>query len=82
MSKNMDDLRAVIFDAIEKVKSGNMPVERAKALNELFGSLIGTAKVEVEYVKAIGAQKGSGFLDKKPEALPPGVTTIRRNQLT
>lgn len=79
--KGMDDLRKVIFDAIEGVKSGAVTVEKAKAMNALIESMIGTAKVEVEYMKATGAKNASGFLEKKPD-LPPGVTNIRQNRLT
>jgi len=77
--KNIDDLRELLFSAIEGVKAGTLDVERAKMIGDLSQVMVNSAKVEVEYAKSTG-QKGSGFLEKT-EDLPAGITGIRQHRL-
>lgn len=70
--KNIDDLRTLLFETIEAVKSGEMDIDRAKAISSLSQVMVNSAAVEAKHLQAIG-QKGSGFLEK-PEQLPPGIT--------
>lgn len=79
MSKNIADLRELLFETIEGVKSGNLDIDKAKVIGDLSQVMVNTAKIEVEYAKATG-QKGSDFLEK-PEALPPGITGIRQHRM-
>jgi hypothetical protein len=78
-SKNISDLRELLFAAIEGVKGGTLDIERAKVIGDLSQVMVNTAKVEVEYAKATGS-KGSGFLEE-PEPMPPGITGIRQHRL-
>jgi len=78
-NKNIADLRELLFQTIEGVKSGNLDIEKAKVIGDLSQVMVNTAKVEVEYAKATG-QKGSGFLEKQ-EDLPPGITGIRQHRM-
>lgn len=64
MSNKIEDLRKHLFDAIEAVKSG-MPVDKARAIAELAQVVINSAKVEVEFMKATRARKGTGFIEEK-----------------
>jgi hypothetical protein len=85
MSKRtIEDLRGVLFETIEAVKSGKMEIDRAKTISDLAQVMVNTAKAEVEYAKATGAT-GSTFLEMAPVdspdgALPPGIVgrTIHR----
>jgi len=77
--KNIDDLRDLLFSAIEGVKSGTLDVERARMIGDLSQVMVNSAKVEVEYAKATG-QKGSGFLEQAQE-LPNGITGIRQHRM-
>lgn len=77
--KNIADLRELLFEAIEGVKSGKLDIEKAKVIGDLSQVMVNTAKVEVEFAKATG-QKGSGFL-AAPEQLPPGITGITQHRL-
>jgi len=70
--KNIDDLRDLLFETIEGVKSGKLDIERAKMIGELSQVMVNSAKVEVQYAQATG-QKGSGFLEQQAE-LPSGIT--------
>lgn len=78
-TKNIADLRELLFSTIEGVKAGTVDVDRAKVIGDLSQVMVNTAKVEVEYAKATG-QKGTGFLEEA-EALPPGITGIRQHRM-
>lgn len=60
---------------MNKLNGGEISVEDAKAITGLAQAMIGTAKVEVEFIKAVGGiATGTGFIPlepKKPE-LPQG----------
>jgi hypothetical protein len=71
-NKTIEDLRAVLFDAIAGVKSGAIDIEKAKVISELSQVMVNSAKVEVDHAKVTG-KKAGGFLEPK-EVLPPGIT--------
>lgn len=81
--KTIDDLRSVLFETLQQVKNGAMPLDKARAINELGKTLVDTARVEVDYLRATGGTE-SPFIepddddDQKP--LPPGITgrTVHR----
>jgi hypothetical protein len=77
--KTVDDLRELLFETIEGVKSGQIDVERAKMIGDLSQVIVNSAKAEIEYTKVTG-HKGSGFLEK-PAELPPGITGIHQHKL-
>ncbi|HUF02832.1 MAG TPA: hypothetical protein VMM38_01510 [Aridibacter sp.] len=58
----MTDLRDHLFETIEMLKDGDMELDRAKAINEVARTLVSSAKVEVDAIKAIDAT-GSDFLN-------------------
>jgi hypothetical protein len=66
MAKNrINDLRDHLFETIEALKDPDNPmdIERAKAICGAAQTIINSAKVEVDMVKAIGGSApGSGFL--------------------
>lgn len=71
---NIDKLREHLFETLDDLKKSDKPnIERAKAVCEVAGKIIDTAKVEVDYLKVAGG-RGSGFI---PQGLlapskPPG----------
>ncbi len=74
MSKNITDLRSILFDAIEGVKTGGLDLDKAKTINELSRTLVDTARAEIDHVKICGGI-GSDFLASAPEnPLLPGQT--------
>jgi hypothetical protein len=82
MSDKMGDLRAVLFETLRAVRSGEVDLDRARAVNELGKTLIDTAKVEVDYIRSVGGGE-SEFIERHQEqsALPPGITGIRQHRL-
>lgn len=81
MSQDITLLREHLFAAIAGVKDGSLDLDKARAINEIGKTLVDTAKVEVDYLKATGDGK-SNFIETAPDAkpLPDGITgtTVHR----
>lgn len=71
-NKTIADLRTHLFDAIEGLKAGTLELDKARAIADLGQTVINSAKVEVEYIKASGNTQGSGFMAQLPA---PGADT-------
>jgi hypothetical protein len=82
MSRDITALREALFDTLQKVKDGDIDVEKARAINEIGKTLVDSAKVEVEYLRATGGGESS-FIDTAvgQSNLPPGITGITRHRL-
>ena len=80
--KTLDDLRAALFATLEGVKDGSIDLDKARAVNELGKTLVDTAKVEVDYLRATGGGE-SEFIATAIGAdnLPNGITGITRHRL-
>jgi hypothetical protein len=76
VKNKMDDLRDHLFETLEalKDKENPMDISRARAVSDVAGRLIDSAKVEVEFIKATGQTDGSQFMPKPRDqaALPAG----------
>lgn len=62
MKNNMSALRDHLFETLEKVKDNQIAHDKVKSICEIAQTIINSAKVEVEYIKAIGGKNGSGFM--------------------
>lgn len=82
MSNDITALRAHLFAALQGVKDKSLDLDQARAINELGKTIVDTAKVEVDYLKATGGGE-SAFIDTAVGAdnLPPGITGIMRHRL-
>lgn len=69
MSKTISDLREALFETLQGVKSGEMPIDRAKAVVEVGQAIINTAKVEVDYIRATGGDAQSKFIESPAKKL-------------
>lgn len=74
MKNKVEDLRNHLFATLEALQDEDKPMdlERAKTIAGVAQTVINSAKVEVDYLRATGAVKGSGFIPDEPRsALPP-----------
>lgn len=67
MRNKIEDLRNHLFATLEALQDTENPMdlERAKTVSEVSQTLINSAKVEVEYLRATGEIDGTGFIDAK-----------------
>ena len=81
-SQSIVDLRSTLFATLEAVRSGVMPLDRARAVNEIGKTIIDTARVEVDFLRATGGGESSFIAPPEAHpALPPGITGITRHRL-
>lgn len=66
MKNKIEDLRNHLFATLEALqdKDNPMELERAMTIAEVGKVVIESAKVEVAYVRAIGATSGTGFMSE------------------
>ena len=65
--QTIDDLRGHLFATLDGLRDKKEPmdIDRAKAVAEVAGKIIESAKVECEHMKLTG-QQGSGFIPVEP----------------
>jgi hypothetical protein len=79
MAKNIADLRALLFDAIDGVKNGALDIDKAKTINELSKTLVDTARAEIDHARITGGMAGDFLETSAPARLPsPGELTRER----
>ena len=68
MPKQIDDLREHLFATLDALRREENPmeIERAKAIADVSKVIIDSAKVEVQFIHAVGGN-GSGFLPAPPK---------------
>jgi hypothetical protein len=68
----MQDLRDHLFETLEALKDEDKPMDlaRAKTISEVAQTIINSAKVEVDLVKAIGGERGSEFFAPDTNSRP------------
>lgn len=87
---HINELRDHLMATLASLRDRDNPMEpdRARAVAQVAGVLVDTARVEVDYIKATG-QDNSGFLRALPsastktvtEGLPNGITSITQHRL-
>lgn len=55
----INGLRNIMFETLRGIKDGSVDIDKAKAINDTAQTIINSAKVEVDFVKATG-QSGTG----------------------
>jgi hypothetical protein len=82
MKNKIDDLRNHLFAALEGLSDTDKPmeIERAQAIADVAQTVINTAKVEVEYMKATGKITASDFIQALEHTdQPKRLTAIGRH---
>ena len=63
MARNkINDLRDHLFETLERLKDGDIDIETARAITDVSQVIINSAKIEVDFIKATGSTKDSGFI--------------------
>lgn len=58
----IQDLRNHLFETIEMLKDGDIEIDKAKAISEVAQVIINSAKVEVQFLKEMGSNRHTGFI--------------------
>jgi hypothetical protein len=68
----LDDLRSELFATLRGLRKGDIKLDVAKGVADLSQTIINTAKVEVDFVKAVGPKHArvTGFAGQLLEHTP------------
>jgi len=75
MKNKMTDLRNHLFATLEALQDTDNPmdIDRAKAICQVGSVLVASAKVEVDFINALGGDAPTtGFIESTPALLPGG----------
>ncbi len=82
MNKPFDitDLRAILQATLSELQDKDNPgdIARARAISEVSGRVIDTVRMEIDYLRATGAKRGSGFIPhvEQPALEPENLLTL------
>jgi hypothetical protein len=63
MARNkIEDLRNHLFETIEMLKMNEIDIDKAKVIADLSQVIVNSAKIEVDFIKAIDGMHGTGFI--------------------
>jgi hypothetical protein len=77
-------LRDIMFKTLRGIQDGTVDVDKAKAINDTAQTIINSAKVEVEFLKATGSPASTGFIggDNKMKEItntPTGTKVVEKD---
>lgn len=77
MKNKIEDLRNHLFETIEALKDAEKPmdIERAKAIADVAQVVVNSAKVEVDFLRALDSSQDTGFIQSHHQIEPAG--TVR-----
>lgn len=64
MKNKIEDLRNHLFEAIEKLKDGDMTIETAKGIADIGRVIVDSAKTEVDFMR-ITRKKSNDFMPEE-----------------
>ena len=63
MARNkINDLRDHLFETLVRLKEGDIDIATAKAMSDVGQVIINSAKIEIDFIRATGSTKDSGFI--------------------
>lgn len=68
MSRTINDLREILFQAMEDLKTGNINVDQAKQMANLGQVIVNSAVAETKHIKESGGS-GTGFIQEESQVL-------------
>lgn len=80
MKNRIDDLRNHLFATLEALqdKDDPMDLDRAKAVADVAQTIINSAKVEVDFLKATGRPSATDFI--QPEAIDKAPRLVEKRK--
>ncbi|MCL2076059.1 MAG: hypothetical protein FWH15_06425 [Betaproteobacteria bacterium] len=69
MSNDINELREVLFGTLRSLKAGEMEPAQARAINDTAQTIINSAKVEIDHIRAVGIG-ASAFIEGDGAAHP------------
>lgn len=80
MKNKIEDLRNHLFIALEGLadKDNPLDINRAKAISNVANSVIQSAKVEVDYIRATDSLEKMSFLGTKPALESPAKPKLKQ----
>jgi hypothetical protein len=85
----MTDLRNHLFETLEALKDKDAPLDlaRAKTISEVAQTIINSAKVEVQFLEALGAESASDFFASPlrigaPDTARPALRSIAAGRVS
>lgn len=79
MKNKIEDLRNHLFAALEALADPDNPmdIERARAISDVAQTIINSAKVEVDFVKATNEIPVGGLMQPAPDKPTPKLGVVR-----
>ena len=62
--KTVNDLRAILTEEIEKIRTGQTTAANVNAITNATGKILSSVKMEIEYNKLIGKTPKIEYFDK------------------
>ena len=63
MRNKIEDLRNHLFETIEKLKDDEIDIDKARAISDIAQVIINSAKIEVDFLKAVGGEGSPFFVE-------------------
>jgi hypothetical protein len=71
IDNSLGSLNEILFETLRDLRAGKIDLDRAAAIRETAQTVINSAKVEVDYVRATEGRRGTtGLIDSGPKAIP------------
>lgn len=80
---DINELREHLFATLRALRDPDAPMEvdRARVISQVAGTVIDSARVEIEHMRVTGEHQGTGFLPAPQQALPDGILGVTRHRL-
>lgn len=82
---NINELRQSLMDTLKDLRDPDKPMEvgRAKAIAQVAGVIVDTARVEIDFLKVTGGDRSEfiGSPQDVTQDLPKGIVGIRQHRI-
>lgn len=77
------ELREHLFATLRALRDPDAPMEvdRARVISQVAGTVIDSARVEIEHMRVTGEHQGTGFMPEPPKDMPAGILSVTRHRI-